>query len=334
MNLNRVIVAALGAVTVALLSTAVPAGATSSAKPVKDNYHASMTGTTIYFSPAGMEPDFDLINRVIIVTQAHVPGKKPMTLILDMYLESFQTDTQPVLPDLIHPKVALSSTLGGFFSGKAIIVGPHNAILYVGNMLAEALIKPFCMYATSKVPPPACRNEVQHMLVTLYGQGPAKGGFINLKSAFVGNQKLQVTSGRIYGTARIPAKAQALLSRGTESLAINSTNQKVRTQAINQVLHDFQVPRPIMRGTAGSGAPTRGYCFNGHCTNQRGTSSGGGGTKAPTGTTTVQTSTRPGWMAPLGLALIALALVLLAVYFWQQRKDAAAARRRSTVDQA
>jgi hypothetical protein len=146
----------------------------------KHAFSARLTGNTIYANFAGFEPDFDPIVRIIIATQAHAKGLPPLHLLLDAYIERFQSDTQPVLPDLIHPKVALSTTLGGFFSGKAMIVGPENQILFTGSLLAEALINPYCMTVTSKVAPPPCRKETQHMVVDMVGQGVAKGGHFTL----------------------------------------------------------------------------------------------------------------------------------------------------------
>lgn len=284
------------------------------AKRNPDAFSASLTGKTVYFNMAGQEPDFDAINRVIIVTHVQIHHARPagihwprihMTLILDAYLESFQTDTQPVLPDLIHPKISVSASLGGFFSGEAILVGPSNRILYRGSMLAEALIAPICMYSTASNSPKECRVETQHMIINLVGQGPAKGGFMNLDSSFLGNSKLQVPSGTLYGSAVIPTKARALMQRPAGTLGIE------------QVLNDFHVPLPPMRGTAATGATgrTKGYCFHGHCTNQ-----GSNPTQDPPVSTTT-TSARPAWMAPLGGALIGFAIILLAIYFWQQRKQ-------------
>jgi hypothetical protein len=310
----------------------------SSGKPTHA-FRASLTGSTIYSSLSGFEPDFDPIVRIIIVTHAYARGLPPLNLLLDAYIEQFQSDTQPVLPDLIHPKVALSSTLGGFFSGKAMIVGPSNQILYSGNMLAEALVNPYCMTVTSKVAPPICRSEIQHMLVSMTGQGVAKGGYFNLRSVFVGNQQLQITSGNLYGTALIPPRALLVLNRGGGSMtrcqqpprAVKTPQQRAQlrtdTRCINQILKDFQVPRPIMRGTAGNGRPSHGYCFGTHCTNP--TNSGGGHGTHAGGTTNPSQSSRPAWMAPVGGALIGLALILLAVYFWQLRKERAEARLRA-----
>jgi hypothetical protein len=313
-----------------LLTAVAPAIVLASpGKPHTSNhgFYARLTGNTIYANLSGFEPDFDPIVRIIIVTEAHAKGLPPLHLLLDAYIEQFQTDTQPVLPDLIHPKIALSTTLGGFFSGKAMIVGPSNQILFTGDLLAEALINPYCMTVTTKIAPPQCRNETQHMLVTLFGQGVAKGGKLNLKSVFIGNHQLRITSGNLYGTAYIPPRAISVLSRGGGSMAqckqppaqVKSAKQRAEKKAaercINKILKDFQVPPPIMRGTAGTGRPGKTYCIRGHCTNPSATA------KTTTARPSSGGSSRPAWMAPLGGALIGLALILLVIYFWQTRKE-------------
>jgi len=302
-----------------LLSATGLAGAAGDSGKSK-GFPVNFAGSTIYFAPAGMEPDFDLVDRVIISTRVHTKGLPPLTLILDAYLENFQSDTQPVLPDLIHPNVQLTYTLGGFFSGEAILTGPHDQILYTGEMLAEALISPICLSlpANTKHPPAACLKETQHMEVYLFGQGPAKGTTMYLRSSFVGNQKLQVTSGSIYGEAHMVSKVWHILRRGSGRLTTH------------QVLNDFNVHFPHQMGIgagAGQTGPKGLACWSGHCINptqnQTGTSAG---------TTTIGLNRRiqtPGtgirWTMVLGFALIGLALALLAVYFWQGYRD----KRRS-----
>lgn len=288
--------------------------ATARAGIAQAGIKATFTGSVVYVNPAGMEPDFDLINRVIIETRVRTNTGLPMTLILDAYLENFQPDTQPVLPDLTNQKVALSTTLGGFFSGKAIVVGPGNRVLFVGSMLAEALIRPYCLGITGSAPPALCRTEIQHMIVSLIGQGAAKGGYMGstnspLKSVFTANQRAQV-HGVLYGPASIPARAQRLMRQGTGNLTIA------------QILHDFQVPHPIMRGGPGSGKQSRGYCFRGHCTNRpvKGGSGKGSGSGSSGHSTAGPTSSRPAWMAPTGVALIVVAIVLLGWFFREQRR--------------
>ena len=181
----------------------------------KSNFHATLTGTTRYFNPAGMLPNFDLVNRVIIALHVHAGHDLHFRLYLYALLDSFQTDTQPRLPDLIHPKVTLHRRLGGYFSGLGIVVNHADKVLFEGPMRAEALIKPSCMHVTSKTAPPVSRREVQHMLVRLRGQGPATGSRMKLLSVFVGNQKLRITSGSLYGRVHLTAQARRQLRLGS-----------------------------------------------------------------------------------------------------------------------
>ncbi len=268
-----------------------PPGQTASSQkhltPAAGSFSGRFTGSVIYYSPAGFEPDFDLIDRVIFETRVTSKSLPPMTLILDAYLENFQVDTTPVLPDLIHPKTLLSSSLGGFFSGKAIIVGAGNKPLFVGAMLAEAFIQP---------------RGVQHMiLVQMLGHGSATGGKAQLNSVFTASKKFHI-SGSLYGTLKMPQAAVVALRHGSSRLTAK------------QVLKDFQVQKPAQRGTSGTGTRTKGYCFQGHCTNQ-GTGKGSKPGSTGTGSHPSSGSGRPAWITVLGIGLIALAFVLLGVFF-------------------
>jgi hypothetical protein len=282
------------------------------------NFRSGLTGSTIYFGLAGMEPDFDLVNRVIIRTKIHAKGLPPLTLMLDAFLENFQYDTQPVLPDLIHPKVPVSSTLGGFFSGEAILVGRQNKILYTGELLAEALIDPRCVYLNPKTKPVPkyCLAETQHMQVYLVGRGPAKGSSLIARSEFTGNSKLQITSGKLYGEFKTTPAIRALLAKGSGSLTEK------------QVLSHFNVKFPHQMGTGAAQGQTgpRGLgCFAGHCINPSQAASNSGKPTTLGQDRRVSYSTTSGggvrWTMVLGFALIGLAVVLLAIYFWQGHQE-------------
>jgi hypothetical protein len=57
-------------------------------------------------------------------------------LVLDLYLESFQPDTTPILPDLLHPGQT-ATNLVGFMQGAAAIVNRGGQIAYRGDAMAE-----------------------------------------------------------------------------------------------------------------------------------------------------------------------------------------------------
>lgn len=277
------------------------------------NFRGHLTGKIVYFKYfAGMEPDFDILSRVVLEGTIRSPSAPPMTLVLDSYIENFQTETQPVLPDLIHPNVSLSYQLGGFFSGESLILAPNNKTLYTGSLYIEALISPSCL-----VNSPACKksgSEPNHMLLyELAGQGAARGGILMLRSYFLLNKKGQI-SGSVYGQAKIPQAARTLLRSGSGHLPGK------------KVLKLVHLAKPAQIGKGGTGKPGRGFCLPGghHCTSNGQTGTPPPGYKPPktspgSGNTTATTSSRPGWMAPLGGALIGLAVILLLVFFWQQR---------------
>ena len=285
------LLAAVATLLAALVVLPVAAFGAPSPKTV-DNFHGSFTGNIIYFNPAGFEPDFDLLERVIIQTTVRSPHTPPMTLILDAYLENFQPDTTPILPDLIHPKVQVSTTLGGFFTGQAVIVGPSGKILYSGAMYAEAFLTP---------------RGIQHMIVRLGGQGPAEGGYMNLDSVFHAYKSSKV-AGSLYGNVKIPPKAMiALRAPGNRKLSLK------------QILKDFNVQKPAQKGTAGNGQPGSGTCVMGHCTNV--------GTPIPAHPTATaipnnSPATKPShpiWMTVLGGVFIGTAVILMVIFFFQRK---------------
>jgi hypothetical protein len=105
-------------------------------------YAPSLHGKVVKFGLSGFEPDFDPIYRVIISATLH-DGRKgglpDAMLVLSAYLENFQPDTTPVLPDLLHPDQTATS-LGGFLTGKAALVNAAGHIVYRGSLLAETFL--------------------------------------------------------------------------------------------------------------------------------------------------------------------------------------------------
>ena len=70
-----------------------------------DRLRGSLHGKIVQAGLSGFEPDFDRIDRVIIAATLHDTGTAPTALpdsmlVLSTYLENFQPDTTPVLPDL------------------------------------------------------------------------------------------------------------------------------------------------------------------------------------------------------------------------------------------
>jgi hypothetical protein len=105
-------------------------------------YAPSLHGKVVKFGLSGFEPDFDPIDRVIIAATLHdgrQHGLPDAMLVLSAYLENFQPDTTPVLPDLLHPDQTATS-LGGFLTGKAALVNAAGHVVYRGGLLAEVFL--------------------------------------------------------------------------------------------------------------------------------------------------------------------------------------------------
>jgi len=176
-------------------------GSTAASASLPLHVGGPLRGKTLVFKPGGMESNFDLLDRVVIATQLTSPGLGQVSLTFQGYLDNFQSDTQPALPDLIHPHHKLSQRLGGFFAGRALVLSARDRPLFEGSFLAEALIDLRCLVlpAKTKRVPAYCETEAQHFVAALQGVGAAANDRVGLRGTFVGNQQLQVTAGRVWG---------------------------------------------------------------------------------------------------------------------------------------
>ncbi len=104
----------------------------------------TLTGKIVKVDLSGFEPDFDPIDRVVMAVTLHDTRPPALALpdtmlVLSTYLENFQPDTTPVLPDLLHPNQTAQS-LGGFMQGKAVLVNAAGQTSYRGSLLAEVFL--------------------------------------------------------------------------------------------------------------------------------------------------------------------------------------------------
>lgn len=131
------------------------------AAPPTASYTLAFSGTAVSFDMSGFEPDFDPLYKATISGTLH--DQRPVSaafpdarLVLSAYLEVFQPDTTPVLPDLLHPS-QVANNLAGFLSGKAALVNVGGHVVYQGSMLAEVF-----------------QNSTEHVIIDLspMGAGP------------------------------------------------------------------------------------------------------------------------------------------------------------------
>jgi hypothetical protein len=151
--------------TIAAPSAPQPASAyptVGKATPSTASYALAFSGSAVGFDVSGFEPDFDPLYKVTIsgnLRDRRPPGQAlpDARLVLIAYLEVFQPDTTPVLPDLLHPN-QVATNLAGFLSGKAALVNVGGKVVYRGSLLAEVF-----------------QNSTEHLIVDLYpvGNGPS-----------------------------------------------------------------------------------------------------------------------------------------------------------------
>lgn len=103
-------------------------------------YTVSVHGSVQGYRLAGVEPDGDPLYQVVLRMAVPAAGGQPaLNLIISSYLENFQPDTTPVLPDLLHP-TRDAQNLGGFLQGKALLTDDAGTVLYIGSFLGEAFL--------------------------------------------------------------------------------------------------------------------------------------------------------------------------------------------------
>jgi hypothetical protein len=185
----------------------------------------AFTGKAVSFDLSGFEPDMDPLYKVIISGTLH--DRRPAaaalpdaTLVLSAYLESFQPDTTPVLPDLLHPD-QVADNLGGFLQGKAALVNAGGHIVYRGSLLAEIFA-----------------DSTEHLVVDL---APANAGPDAPTIRLQGSVKLAVG-----GSESGVLNALQPLARSALAVAPGPALSWQR------VVDDLTVRPPAMLGTAGS----------------------------------------------------------------------------------
>jgi hypothetical protein len=207
---------------------AVPAGAAASSPG--DRFRGALQGKIVQSGLSGFEPDFDPIDRVIIAATLHDPRSAPAALpdsklILSTYLENFQPDTTPVLPDLLHPNQTANG-LGGFMTGKAALVNAAGRVSYRGGLLAEVFLD----------------NSV-HLVVDLQRvNAPASAPTLRIQGVFTLSKDLSV-HGLLQSTRALSRPELALLR------VPHGPAPSWQTVVKSMVVHP-----PKMMGTAGNGS--------------------------------------------------------------------------------
>lgn len=190
-------------------------------------YRPSAKGVVAGYRLAGIEPDGDPLNQVVLQTRLAASDGVPAThLIVDSYLENFQPDTTPILPDLLNPKQN-AQNLGGFLQGKALLTDDAGSVLYIGSFLAEAFL-----------------DNSNHAVARLEGSGAAYGGSLRLKGTFR-LRKDGSLSGAFQGQILLPpaAKHQIIARRGA------------RMKPLKQIISVVTVKPAPMMGKATTGSP-------------------------------------------------------------------------------
>lgn len=156
-------------------------------------YSSSLRGQVAAFRLAGVEPDGDPLDQVVLRTRLSPSGGSlPINLIVSSYLENFKPDTTPILPDLLHPG-RTAQNLGGFLQGKALLTDDAGNVLYIGSFLAEAFL-----------------DNSNHAVTTFYGSDASSRAVGRLKGTFALNRNGSL-SGHLTGTLRLSAAARRQL---------------------------------------------------------------------------------------------------------------------------
>jgi hypothetical protein len=218
-------------VTLILIALCAPAAPVQAAG---GSYRASLTGSVAAFRLAGVEPDGDPLDQVLLQTTLAPSGSIPrLHLIVDSYLENFTPDTTPILPDLLHPSRS-AQNLGGFLQGKALITDDAGDLIATGSFLAEAFL-----------------DNSNHAVATLDGSGAGKGSHIQLKGVFT-LHKGGAMDGTLFGTVSLTPGARGQLAAHRGKLM----------RKLKDIINGVSVrPHPMVgKSTKGSSSPYKtGY---------------------------------------------------------------------------
>jgi hypothetical protein len=197
---------------------------------VRVPYAPSITGTVAGFRLAGIEPDGDPLYQTVLQTTLSASGGMPSVhLIVDSYLENFQPDTTPILPDLLHPNQT-AQNLGGFLDGKALLTDDAGHIVSVGTFLAEAFL-----------------DNSNHAVVEFVPANAPPSAASKLKGTFQ-LRKNGTLSGALAGQLKL---APAILRQVR-------ANQGAKMRPLKQIIDQVTVhPHPMMgkASTGSSGVP-------------------------------------------------------------------------------
>jgi hypothetical protein len=259
----------------------------------------TLTGKIVKVDLSGFEPDFDPIDRVVMAVTLHDPRPPALALpdtmlVLSTYLENFQPDTTPVLPDLLHPNQTAQS-LGGFMQGKSVLVNAAGRTSYRGSLLAEVFL-----------------DNSAHLIVDVDRIGaPATAPSLRLIGALTLYKDLSVR-----GTVHAE---RALTAAETAALRVT----RGHLPSWQSVVSGLSVRAPAMMGTAGTAGgrrPAQPHSVLG-TPQQKATQ---------TKTTTAQRSALPA-LPPVRAAALGLGVILLIVAALLWRRGVVAERAADRV---
>lgn len=215
------------------------------AHPPASGYHSTLTGSVAAFRLAGVEPDGDPLDQVLLQTTLAPSGRTPrLHLIVDAYLENFSPDTTPILPDLLHNN-RTAQNLGGFLQGKALITDDAGDLVANGSFLAEAFL-----------------DNSNQAVASLDGVGASAGSHITLKGHFTLRKGGSIAGSMTGAVALTPGALKQIAG-----------HRGAPMRPLKQILNGLSVkPHPMVgKSTRGKSAPYK-----------TGFGSGSGSTSTPT----------------------------------------------------
>ncbi len=247
-------------------------------------YTPGLQGEVTGYRLAGIEPDGDPLDQVVLSTTLSPSGGLPrLHLIVNSYLENFKPDTTPILPDLLHEN-RTATNLGGFLNGKALITDDAGNLLYVGAFLAEAFL-----------------NNSNHTVMRVVGVNAAKGGSGQLKGTFA-LKKTGSLAGDLSGALTLPPAARAEIAK----------NRGAKMESVEKIIGLVTVkPHAMMgRSTHSTSAPLHtGY--------------GKKGNKSTNPSPSPSASPPQRRLSPVtivaGAGAVACLLAAVALWLWQRR---------------
>jgi len=255
------------AIALVALALGVSAGTAARADSQDPVYAPAVSGSVVRFSLAGVEPDLDPIDRMIIAatlrdTRPDGRALPAGTLILSTYLENFQPQTTPILPDLLNQQ-RVATNLGGFLQGKAALVTRAGRVAYRGSVLAETFLdnQVRMIVDLQRVGAPLAEQDIRLAGALTMRKDLTMAGALHALAPLTAAQMapLRAAPGRSLSWREVVAGMAVRFPRmmGTDATTVATPSLQQRQQPALTAVAGLGASNPVYRATGAAPAAAR-----------------------------------------------------------------------------